>query len=285
MRIVDQAFRLLFLAPFLAVAGCGQEEEVRNVSMSELRMEEDGRYFYGEQGRSYSGIATVTKSGKKVSESNFLKGVREGEHKVWWPETGKVRSLSSYKDGFRHGLMTTWDEEGVKLSEVNYAEGAQDGSYKAWFVSGAVSETGNYAAGKRDGVWTSYFDDPTESKKLEEITYKEGKMHGQKQIWLASGQLIYQGGYKDNQMDGRHDTWYDTGVKRESVTYAAGRPTGTHEGWYESGQREFRRFYREDGTPPAEEFWDRDGNKTDGAPDPEVPPLPTEPTEPDPAFE
>ena len=274
MRNFKQSSRLFFFLLLFAIAGCGEEEELRKVSMSDLQMDEDGKYSYKEEVKPFTGIATVTKDGELVSESEFVSGDREGEHKVWWPETGKMRSLSTYVDGFMHGTMTTWNEDGVKLSEATYKDGALDGPFTAWFESGALSESGAYKSGKRDGLWTTFFDDPEQTKKLEEVTYEAGKLNGQKQIWLANGQLIYQGEYKNDQMDGRHEAFFETGVKRESGTYVDGRPTGVHEGWYESGQQEYKRYYREDGSPPAEEFWDRDGNKSDGAPESEPPSIP-----------
>ena len=117
MRTIEQARRLILILLLSAFVGCSEEEELRKVSMADLEMDEDGKYSYREEIKPFTGIATVSKNGKLVSESHFVSGDREGDHKVWWPETGKMRSQATYLDGFMHGSMTTWNEEGVKLSE------------------------------------------------------------------------------------------------------------------------------------------------------------------------
>ena len=269
---------------FLCAFGVGcREKKPLEVSMTELNMRENGRYYMKGRYDPFTGIAFHEKLDQRISQSVLVEGLREGKHTVFWPETGGKRSTGTFREGFRDGLFTNWNEDGDKVSESGYQGDSLEGPYREWFPgTGAIKVEGSYESAKRAGIWTTYYDDPEleyqevgDRRKFEETKYDGGRIHGKKREWTINGLLVYEGSYQEGQMNGRHDAWYPSGVKKESKFYTLGRPSGQHREWHPNGQLKYETIYGPDGLPGAERYWDAAGKELDYHPDdPLVDPVP-----------
>jgi hypothetical protein len=84
-----------------------------------------------------------------------------GWTKAMW-DSGQVSRLLRFKDGARHGPLTTWHENGQKKAE------------------------GTYKDGKPDGLWTRWHEN---GQKKVEATFKDGELISEK-WWNAKGEEV-----------------------------------------------------------------------------------------------
>ena len=260
------------------LSGCLKEKLPTEVPMIDLEMKENGRYYLKGKADPYQGVGYHEKNGQRISQSVFVDGFRDGEHIVYWPDTGKQRTIGPYREGFRHGTHTDWDKEGARVSESTYEDGALVGPYRSWYPrSGAIKEEGRYVKGKRQGKWIIYFNDidlafqePDDRRKSEEANYDKGNLHGLKQNWNINGLLVLHSSHDHGRLNGRQEAWYPSGVKKESYYYDNGRPAGNHQEWHPNGQKKYDAIFTQDGVPGKEQFWDANGKSLEYHPD-EIP--------------
>ena len=71
-------------------------------------------------------------SGKKASESYFVKGEKSGKF-IEFYTTGEVKTTGKYEDGIREGM------------------------WKTYYKNGKIKEKGKYSKGEKVGVWKTFY--------------------------------------------------------------------------------------------------------------------------------
>ncbi|HEY9842918.1 MAG: toxin-antitoxin system YwqK family antitoxin [Candidatus Sericytochromatia bacterium] len=114
---------------------------MERVNGDELSMSSD--YVYSWRGRPFSGIGYEKDSqGRLVGEITYLDGAQHGPTRIWFPESGELRSETHYRHNSRHGLQREWykGSEGEALkSETEYEYGIVVRS-RSWDLDGELAE-------------------------------------------------------------------------------------------------------------------------------------------------
>ena len=99
-------------------------------------------------------------------------------------------------------------------------------------------------------------------KKVEEGTYKDGKLDGLRTHWDENGLKACEYNYKDGLPNGKSFRWYENGVILEETTWKNNLLDGKSIDRYENGQKSYEVTYK-DGELISEKCWDGDGNERD----------------------
>jgi antitoxin component YwqK of YwqJK toxin-antitoxin module/Tfp pilus assembly protein PilF len=105
------------------------------------------------------GAANITfynADGVKTSEGSFDKeGFKQGTFTDYFP-TGKVSTISNWKDGELHGSYLMYEPNGNKIYEGNYSNDNEDGFIRRYYHNGKIKEEGWVIDGKKQQTWTVY---------------------------------------------------------------------------------------------------------------------------------
>ena len=115
--------------------------------------------------------------GGKVSEGKLMNKQYEGEWKYYHENSDAVMTLEQYKKGKLAGKRTVFYKNGKLAEETTYVDGIKNGPYK------------KYAENEKSIV-------------LEEVTFVNGKEHGEAIYRNADGTIASKGRYEDGQKKG-----------------------------------------------------------------------------------
>jgi antitoxin component YwqK of YwqJK toxin-antitoxin module len=117
----------------------------------------------------------------------------------------KLQTMSPYT-----GHVTILDGNASKVSEESYTAGLLEGQSTRWW-----KETGN--------------------KKIQ-MTYKGGRLTGQKLEWYQDGTPKLDQNFTDGIPDGSERAWYPNGQEQYIHGYVKGKPHGVWSDWGEDGK-------------------------------------------------
>ena len=120
--------------------------------------------------------------------------LEEGEWKTYY-KNGKIKSIITYKNGIRNGLLMFFDENGNCTDSINYINGLRDGLCK--IKSYGDTEYITYKNGKKNGEYTKIY----ESGEIEHIGFQDGRMNG-KYIKTYNNDTLLFGYYINNWKEG-----------------------------------------------------------------------------------
>ena len=130
---------------------------------------------------------------KEEQERILASTIKEGEWKYWF-ESGKLRTIETYKNGIKTGFSktyyengnleselyyngatsTTYYENGTKQSEGKFSDvDIPDGEWKGWHENGNLNYISNYVNGVNQG-YTKWFD--ASGKLYFEQQFTDGKI-------------------------------------------------------------------------------------------------------------
>lgn len=206
-------------------------------------------------------------------------------------DSGKIKSIGSYKEGKKHGVFREFDEQGNVTNSFVYDQdtrsgeglldtlGRKQGVWKWYYPDGSLKSQGAYKDGKRDGPWTYFFSTgkieqkgnfkediftgdwkwyfPSGSVHREEL-YRKGKEDGHTVEYDSLGNVITEGDYVDGLRTGK---WKLTvNDHTEEGEYADGERTGEWIWKYDNGQEAFKGEFQ-GGIPIGKHrYWYRNGN-------------------------
>jgi len=98
-------------------------------------------------------------------------------------------------------------------------------------------------------------------QKKEEVSYKNGQLHGRFKRWYSDGQKKDETSYKLGQKAGAYRAWYTNGQKKKEGTYKAGKEDGAWSYWYKNGQKQKEGSYKAGKPEFGWAYWSRDGEK------------------------
>ena len=107
----------------------------------------------------------------KVGEETFVKGVKNGEEKVFYPESGKLFQTTNFVDGKKNGWWKQFYPDGFLKSDGTYKSDTLSGKIVYYHPNGKKNMEGNYVNNLREGEFQIYDEN---GKLIETLHYKNG---------------------------------------------------------------------------------------------------------------
>lgn len=92
----------------------------------------------------------------------------------------------------------------------------------------------------------------------EEVTFKDGKCHGESRSWYANGQKEEEVTFKDGMPDKYWRKWFENGQQKQDWNFRDGKRHGLHKSWDKNGQIRTEEVYENDINTEKKE-WNADG--------------------------
>jgi len=149
-------------------------------------------------------------------------------------EQSPTKSISSWKEGKRHGTTIEYFYNGRKRTSIVYKNGLRHGPSKEFRITGEL--------------WR-------------EETYENDKLTGPKSEWHPNGVKSFQVEMRDGIAHGEAKEWYTDGTEKSSTIYRHGLREGPSSEWYPSGQQKLGLFYQKDKQHGLRTIWYENGKK------------------------
>lgn len=181
----------------------------------------NGKFIFPDTNKPFTGNLDVINNDWGVDAVEFNKdyvdGVLHGTEKSYY-QSGKLKSLGSFKRGILDGIVTGYYEDGTIQVRATYDNGVKQGRVIHYYPNGTKQVESFYTDDKFDGVRTTWYEN---GNVMKSIPYSNGMVHG------------------------TLETYYESGGIFEEVEYNFGTP-------------KYMRTYLEDGTVADEKgFFDR----------------------------
>lgn len=112
------------------------------------------------------------------------------------------------------------------------------GIWQSWYPNGAKNNIMTYTCGKLNGIMVTWYENKykynNESIKSE-ISYRNGKMHGECKYWYENGNIKRNINYYNGKLHGINTKWYDNEHKKYESEYRDGKCCGKHKTWNHDG--------------------------------------------------
>ncbi len=155
------------------------------------------RYFDPAEDIPFTGHYYWMYENGKVAEEGYLKeGVWQGRLKLY-NEKGVLIVEAEYRNGLRHGQVTSYYDSGNIKAMYTLREGKRQGRFILWYDRGGKKFEAQYNEDLLDGKQVKYF---ISGKKNMEVTFRDGKEHGRKTIWNENGEVIFTGDFEDGEL-------------------------------------------------------------------------------------
>ena len=99
-------------------------------------------------------------------------------------EQSPTKSVSSWKNGKRHGETIEYFYNGRKRRSISYSNGVRDGKSSEFRITGELLREETYSMGQLNGPKSEWH---ANGKKILEVNMKEGKPHGDALEWFDDG--------------------------------------------------------------------------------------------------
>jgi antitoxin component YwqK of YwqJK toxin-antitoxin module len=150
-------------------------------------LDKQGRFIYPDTNKPYTGNLDVINNdwGKDVVEinKNFVDGVLHGEERSYY-QSGKLKSLGSFKSGILDGIVTGYYEGGTIQVRAIYDNGVKQGRVIHYYPNGSKQLEVFYTDDKFDGVRSTWFES---GKPMEIMPYSKGLAHGTGRTYYETG--------------------------------------------------------------------------------------------------
>ncbi len=124
---------------------------------------------------------------KLQAEIPWKKGKVDGVKKMYYPNSGKIRSKTEYKNGQPHGTTKTLTREGKLMRKGKLVKGDRHGKMlDYWPETGTKRRVVLYDRGKVINTVTEYTKD---GKLKREIPFKNNQRHGIEKVYNKDGKV------------------------------------------------------------------------------------------------
>jgi len=149
--------------------------------------DKQGRFIYPATNKPYTGNLDVINNdwGKDAVEINrdYVDGVLHGDEKSYY-QSGKLKSLGSFKRGILDGIVTGYYEDGTIQVRATYDNGVKQGRVIHYYPNGTKQVESFYTDDKFDGIRTTWYEN---GKPMEVTPYSKGLLHGTGRTYYESG--------------------------------------------------------------------------------------------------
>jgi antitoxin component YwqK of YwqJK toxin-antitoxin module len=207
-------------------SGFTNRNEAKNQTINGLKEGKWVEYKYDEGGPTTDTNAsvytlTIYKAGKPdgmvrmyykhqlVSESPYVKGVKNGVEIDYYDKGGALQQKMPYVDGKRNGIDTGYYKDGKIMSIATYKDDTYDGTMKSYYENGTLKS---------------------------EWPYQQGKLNGTKKDYSETGILIKETPFVNNSETGVEKDYSDKGIIQKEITYASYVRDGAEKYYYPDGK-------------------------------------------------
>ncbi len=128
------------------------------------------------------------KLSKEVTNQGFVQGGYVDKHK-----DGSFKSSIIISNGLLNGKASVYHKHNIVHKEATFRNGLIEGLYKVYNKDGQLLQSQNLRAGKLNGISQFY----KSGHLIEELTYKDDKLHGKYQKFSSTGEKLELGEYAD----------------------------------------------------------------------------------------
>ena len=170
------------------------------------------------------GKARVNSKGKPLFTGNAVETF----------EQTPTKSISSWKQGKRHGISTTYFYNGNIRQTTTFANGLRQGPSKEYRISGELMVEEAYLLDNLHGAKIEFLPN---GNKIMELNFDNGKLHGIATEWYPNGNQKSSASYSNGFRSGKASEWYETGQKKLEQTFKNDLQNGQRTIWYENGNK------------------------------------------------
>jgi len=147
----------------------------------------NGKFIYPDTNKPYTGSLDVINNdwGVDAVEINrdYVDGVLHGDEKSYY-QSGKLKSLGSFKHGLLDGIVTGYYEDGTIQVRAIYDNGIKQGRVIHYYPNGTKQVETFYTDDKFDGVRSTWYEN---GKPMEVAPYSKGLLHGTGRTYYEAG--------------------------------------------------------------------------------------------------
>ena len=218
--------------------------------------ETDGNQTKQKDAFSGKAIETFEQSPTK-SISSWKDGKRHGTT-IEYFYNGRKRTSIVYKDGLRHGPSREFRITGELWREETYADDQLTGPKSEWHPNGVKSFQVEMSDGIAHGEAKEWYTDGTEKSST---IYRHGLREGPSSEWYPSGQQKLGLFYQKDKQHGLRTIWYENGKKRLSAQFVDDLMEGNSKGWFPNGQQQFDYNFKNNLEHGVCTEWNENGEK------------------------
>ena len=178
----------------------------------------DGKFIYPETNKPYTGNLDVINNdwGKNAVEinKNFVNGVLHGKERSYY-QSGKLKSLGSFKHGILDGIVTGYYEDGSIQVRATYDNGIKQGRVIHYYPNGNKQVESFYTDDKFDGIRTTWYEN---GKPMEVTPYSKGLLHGTGRTYYETGGVF-------------EEAKFEYGTPKHMTTYNEDGSVAEQKGW------------------------------------------------------
>jgi len=179
---------------------------------------------YYKDGKEYGAWIVNSNTGQPVEEFEYdgsgTKYKNQNVKKEFYPETGKLKSSNTYRNGRQNGLQQTWFKNGQLSGRYESRNDTTVGLYEAYWENGKASRKTAYdIKGRKEGTDEGWHENG--NKNYEQI-YLNNKKEGPAKGWWKNGKLRYTGFYNNDQTDSLWVMYDSTGKETNRMNYRKG---------------------------------------------------------------
>ena len=158
--------------------------------------DKQGRFIYPATNKPYTGNLDIINNDWGVDaveiNKNYVDGVLHGEEKSYY-QSGKLRSVGSFKRGILDGIVTGYYEDGTIQVRATYDNGVKQGRVIHYYPNGTKQVESFYTDDKFDGIRTTWYEN---GKPMEVTPYSKGLLHGTGRTYYESGGVFEEANFK-----------------------------------------------------------------------------------------
>jgi antitoxin component YwqK of YwqJK toxin-antitoxin module len=173
-------------------------------------------------------------------------------------EQSPTKSVSSWKDGKKHGETVEFFYNGRKRRTINYRDGIRHGLSSEYRITGELLQEENYENGKLNGLKAEWHPN---GQKIMEITMRNGSPHGEAKEWYLDGTQKSSTIYRHGLREGPASEWYQSGQRKLGLFYQKDKQHGLRTIWYETGQKRLIAQFTDDKMEGNSKGWFPNGQQ------------------------
>ena len=160
---------------------------ILSTAQANLGSYKNGKFIFPDTNKPYTGNLDVINNdwGKDAVEINrdYVDGVLHGDEKSYY-QSGKLKSLGSFKRGILDGIVTGYYEDGTIQVRAIYDNGIKQGRVIHYYPNGTKQVETFYTDDKFDGVRSTWYEN---GKPMEVAPYSKGLLHGTGRTYYETG--------------------------------------------------------------------------------------------------
>lgn len=133
---------------------------------------------------------------KMVEEGELLNNKKSGTWVTYFPESGRVKTITNYINGKKNGIYLELNDRGSAEIQCNYVDDTYHGKWIKFKYGSRMEKEINYNMGKFDGKYKEFHGN---GKLMKEIEYNNGVQDGIFRQYNEEEQVVMEYNYKNGE--------------------------------------------------------------------------------------